>query len=140
MKTLQDLKGSRWAGKGELWLDPKGNEAAVSDCTCTVEDGTVRYTWSHEGKEHKGSIELREGGAVFHDTFHSADPMEFKPWPVPGAVFSVIGSYSVGGGPAWGWRIVLAVRPSDELVLQMTNVTPWGEDGRAVRMVFQKAG
>jgi hypothetical protein len=39
----------------------------------------------------------------------------------------------------WGWRIGLYLRPTDELALQMTVITPWGEEGRAVRMVFQRA-
>jgi hypothetical protein len=90
-------------------------------------------------QSHKGSITLRDGGADFDDTFHAAETMAFEPWPVPGALLSLIGSYAVGGGPAWGWRIVVGLRPSGELVLQMTNVTPWGEDGRAVRMVFSRA-
>lgn len=139
MNTLRDLRGSRWSGKGELWLDPLGNEAAVSDCTLVIEDAAVRYTWSHEGKAHEGSLALRDGGAEFTDTFHSSQPMQFAPFPVPGALLSLIGSYSMDGGPAWGWRIALCHRPTGELVLQMTNVTPWGEDGRAVRMVFSRA-
>jgi len=40
-----------------------------------------------------------------------------------------------GEGPPWGWRVAVAHRPSGELVLQMTNIKPWGEDGRAVRMI-----
>jgi hypothetical protein len=32
----------------------------------------------------------------------------------------------------------LSERPSGELVLQMTNVAPWGEEQRAVRMVFTR--
>ena len=139
MQTLAELKGTRWSGKGELWLDPLGNEAAVSDCTLAVEDGAIRYTWSHDGKSHQGSITLRDGGADFDDTFHAAETMAFTPWPVPGALLSLIGSYAAGDGPPWGWRIVVTQRPSGELVLQMTNVTPWGEDGRAVRMIFVRA-
>ena len=29
-------------------------------------------------------------------------------------------------------------RTGDELVLQMTNVAPWGEHGRAVRMIVRR--
>jgi hypothetical protein len=28
--------------------------------------------------------------------------------------------------------------PAGELVLQMTNITPWGEEARAVRMTFTR--
>jgi hypothetical protein len=35
----------------------------------------------------------------------------------------------------WGWRIGLSLRaPTGELVLRMTNIAPWGEEARAVRM------
>ena len=39
----------------------------------------------------------------------------------------------------WGWRINLCFRePTGELVLQMTNIAPWGEEARAVRMVCKR--
>jgi hypothetical protein len=114
------------AGRGDV----DGNQGLAT--------GAVRYTWSHDGKPHEGSILLRDGGADYKDTFHASEGMRFEPWPVSGALLGLIGSYAMGGGPAWGWRIVLGQRPSGELVLQMTNVTPWGEDGRAVRMTFSR--
>ena len=42
-----------------------------------------------------------------------------------------------GDGPPWGWRTKLSLRAmgGEGLVLQMTNIAPWGESGRAVRMV-----
>ncbi len=138
MQTLADLRGTRWTGKGELWMDPLGNEASVCDCTLTIEERALRYTWSHDGKPHEGTIRLRDDGADFQDTFHASEGMKFDNWSVPGALVGLIGSYAMGGGPAWGWRMVVGLRPTGELVLQMTNVTPWGEDGRAVRMVFSK--
>ena len=48
MRSIRELKGSRWTGKTELWLDPFGNDAALSDCTITVGEGAVSYTWSHD--------------------------------------------------------------------------------------------
>ena len=55
------------------------------------------------------------------------------------ALFDLLGSYG-DGGPRWGWRMMLSLRPPFEgapesLVLQMTNIAPWGEEARAVRMV-----
>jgi hypothetical protein len=51
------------------------------------------------------------------------------------SIVDVEGTYSAGDGTDWAWRISLSQRPGGELVLQMTNITPWGERGRAVRMV-----
>jgi hypothetical protein len=48
-------------------------------------------------------------------------------------LFQIQGEY--GPDADWGWRTALSLRtPTDELVLQMTNIAPWGEEARAVRM------
>ena len=46
--------------------------------------------------------------------------------------------YQVGDEPNWVWCSILSKRPDGALVLQMTNIAPWGEEGRAVRMVFYR--
>lgn len=138
MQTLTDLDGSRWTGTSELWLDPAGNEAIVSDCTLHVVDGRVEYTWSYKGEEHTGSLTPKGDRAEFQDSWHSVKPMECTPVRGSWALMEFFGTYAAGEGPEWGWRLAVSIRPSDELVLQMTNVTPWGEDGRAVRMIGKR--
>jgi hypothetical protein len=139
MTTLNDLAGSRWAGQAELWLDRVGNAADLSDCTISVEGDAVRYTWAYEGKAHEGLLALRDGGADFSDSWHSPQAMAFAAVDASWALVDVMGTYPAPEGPPWGWRISLALRPTGELVLQMTNITPWGERGRAVRMVCTRA-
>lgn len=140
MKGLsQDLVGTRWAGEGELWLDPKGNEVTTYPCSMTVEDGVVRYRWTYEGKTHEGSLTLRDGGADFTDTWHSPQLTPCDAIAGSWAMVDVAGTYAAPEGPPWGWRTTVSLRPSGELVLQMTNFTPWGEHGRAVRMVCKRA-
>ena len=136
MKTLNDLKGTQWAGKGELWLDPLGNTADHSECTIAIDDEGISYTWSYKGDTHRGSLKPSDGGADFTDSWHSPQAMRCNDVPGSWGLLNVQGSYSAGEGPDWGWRISLCVRaPTGELVLQMTNIAPWGEEGRAVRMV-----
>ncbi|MCG8424885.1 MAG: hypothetical protein MJE77_43930 [Proteobacteria bacterium] len=134
METLTDLQGTRWAGKAELWLDPLGDKAERSDCTIAVEADVVRYTWSHEGKAHQGSIRLRDDGADFTDSWHQPEPMKCDRVLGAWGLLQVLGTY--GPQSDWGWRTRLSLRtPTGELVLQMTNIAPWGEEARAVRMV-----
>ena len=39
----------------------------------------------------------------------------------------------------WGWRIIVCFRaPTGEPVVQMTNIAPWGEEVRAVRMTCHR--
>jgi hypothetical protein len=85
----------------------------------------------------QGSITLSEDSADFVDTFHSPDPMPLKSLSNSWGLFQVEGKY--GPGQDWGWRIGLCIRtPTDQLVLQMTNIAPWGEEVRAVRMAAKR--
>jgi hypothetical protein len=137
MAALAELNGTKWKGAAELWLDPPGDQAIRSDSTLSVEGNVVRYTWSHESKPHQGSITLGDDGADFVDTFHAEEALRCRPVPASQGFFRVEGVW--GPERDWGWRIGLYLRPTDELVLLMTVITPWGEEGRAVRMVFRRA-
>ena len=144
MGTLYELNGTRWAGTAELWLDPLGDDVVRGECTVSVDDDVVRYTWSHEGKSHEGkshegkshegSITLREDDAEFMDSWHQPQPMTCRRVADAWGLFQVLGEY--GPQSEWRWRTGLSLRaPTDELVLQMTNIAPWGEEARAVRMI-----
>lgn len=132
---LSDLKGT-WTGTNELWLDPLGDVAEKSDARIEIGDD-VRYTWSREGTEQQGRLVPTEAGADFTDTFHQADGvMSCRTVVHARSVLSVEGTYM----ETWGWRIAICHRePTGELVLQMTNITPWGEEARAVRLVAKRA-
>ena len=138
MTALRELAGTTWSGRAELWVDPLGNEVDACDCRIEVEADHLEYHWSYEGKPHVGRVVFRPGGADFTDSWHSESVMVCVTAPSPWAMIDVLGTYDGGEGSEWGWRILLALRPSDELVLQMTNVTPWGEEGRAVRMICSR--
>ena len=133
---LSELEGRKWAGAAELWLDPLGDSAIRSDCTLAIEGRVLRYTWQYEGKDQAGSVRWSDDGAEFTDTWHQKEPMPCRPVPGARGLFQVQGQY--GPDADWGWRIGLCLRPeTNELVLQMTNITAWGEEVRAVRMVGQ---
>ncbi|HMR05310.1 MAG TPA: hypothetical protein PKA88_06020 [Polyangiaceae bacterium] len=130
-----ELVGSRWQGKCELWEDPLGDVAQTSECSVAVDANALTYTWSYKGKPHQGRLELSADGAEFVDSWHQEKPIKGERLP-SGAIATVRYTYM----EEWGWRINLCHRtPSDELVLQMTNIAPWGEEARAVRMVCQRA-
>jgi hypothetical protein len=136
-KVLAALAGTSWTGEHELWLDPLGNSAHGGGCTLTIEPKALRYTWEHEGKTYRGLFEL-EQPIRWSDTFHEPAAVACRPLPDAWGLLAVSYTYPAPPGPDWGWRIGLSRRPDDTLVLQMTNVTPWGEEGRAVRMVFAR--
>jgi hypothetical protein len=139
MFPSEALAGTQWTGSAELWLDPLGDVAQRSDCTMTVTDSGVTYTWSYEGSPQFGSIVLRDGAVEFTDSWHQPEPMTCQRLADTRGLFAVLGAYGPDG--QWGWRISLSMRePSGQLVLQMTNIAPWGEEARAVRMVGNPAG
>jgi hypothetical protein len=134
MKSLAELAGTHWVGDAELWLDPLGDSPDRSDCTLAIDNRVVAYTWSYDGTQHHGSIALQNDRATFTDSWHQPEPMECKLVTGRHSLFQVQGTY--GPDNDWGWRIMLSRRePTGELVLQMTNIAPWGEETRAVRMV-----
>ena len=93
MGTLSELNGTKWVGAAELWPDPLGDNVVRSDCTMSVDDHVVRYTWSHEGKGHEGSITLRDDGADFTDSWHSGEPMRCRRLADAWGLFQVQGEY-----------------------------------------------
>lgn len=125
-------------GVAELWLDPAGNDAEKSACTAHVEADRLEYTWSREGVEHRGTLALTDAGARWQDAWHQSEGVDCAPIAGSWALVAVTYNYRAPGTPDWGWRIFVCLRPSGELVLQMTNVTPWGEEARAVRMIFER--
>ena len=137
MNTLADLKGTKWSGSAELWVDPLGDNVAHSACSLSIESDGVSYNWSHDGQEHIGKVILYDDRAVFTDTWHQPDEMRCQRLEGMQGLFQIEGRY----GPQldWGWRIGFSYRtPTGELVLQMTNIAPWGEEARAVRIVCQQ--
>ena len=138
MDTLASFAGTRWRGKNELWLDPLGNEAITSECTLSVEADELSYEWEYEGRKQQGQLTLTEDGANFVDSFHSETTMACRSLTGARGLLQVEGTYGPDGG--WGWRIALYYRaPLSQMVLQMTNIAPWGEETRAVRATLDKS-
>lgn len=137
MQNISELSGTKWAGRSELWLDPLGDTAIEGTCTLEVGDSGITYTWTHEGDTKEGSVTLEDGGGVFTDTFHSPTDMKCKNLVGNRGFFLMEGTY--GDSNEWGWLVGLSQRtPTGELILQMTNIAPWGEEARAVRFTCQK--
>ena len=135
-KWFSKYQGTEWAGTGELWLDPEGNKGESFACSLVFETDVLHYTWSYEGQTQKGSFTFNEGEAIWTDSWHQPKPTKCVDVPNAWGLFTVEYSYDMPSSPSWDWRSKLSERPNGELVLQMTNIAPWGEEGRAVRMIF----
>lgn len=137
-QLLNKFAGTKWSGSGELWLDPEGNNSDKYDCDLTIDFEAIHYSWVFDNEIKKGSFIFNADGAIWADTWHQPEPVQCfnvaKAW----GIFTINYAYEVPNNPKWGWQSKLSERPDGSLVLQMTNITPWGEEGRAVRMVFTR--
>lgn len=138
---MEHLNGTGWTGTGELWLDQRGDEALRHPCTLAIEGNMLRYTWMFEGKPQEGRLVVNpDGSAHWTDTWHQPSEVHCRPEPDAMGLVGVRYAYPAPSGPDWGWRIGVCQRPTGQVVLQMTNVTGWGEEVRAVRMIFDRKG
>ena len=136
MRRLDELTGTNWTGKGELWLDPEGNNTTTYDCQLQIKIDAVSYSWDYEGSQKNGSFTFTKEGAIWVDSWHQSEPVECTNVLNTWGLFTVSNTYDVPSNPSWGWRSKLSERPDKTLVLQMINIAPWGEEARAVRMIF----
>lgn len=135
---LTKLEGTTWTGRGELWLDPEGNKADIYKCQLHIENGAINYTWTYDGETKNGRFTFNEGNIIWFDSWHQPEAVKCIEVPDVAGLFTVKYTYEVPDNPYWGWQSKLSQRPDGTLVLQMTNIAPWGEEGRAVRMVFSR--
>jgi hypothetical protein len=126
---------SVWYGESELWLDPAGNDAQVSEATVSVQPDSIAYTWVYEGSQQTGLLQWEGDILRWNDSWHQPEGVALTVVPGNGSIAAAEYSYPAGEGPDWHWRIKLSERPDGTLVLQMTNIAPWGEEARAVRTV-----
>jgi hypothetical protein len=132
--NLNEVAGT-WIGTAELWEDPSGDIVKTSDCTMTITADSVAYTWVYDGTPHEGVISLAESGLSFQDTWHQKEEVSTERVPNSASLATVHFTYA----EEWGWRINVCYRtPTEELVVQMTNIAPWGEEARAVRMACHR--
>ena len=110
------------------------------DCALWTEKDALRYTWSYEGQPQEGRFTFEADGASWTDSWHQPEPARCVAVPEAWGLFTVTYTYEVPSNPPWGWRTTLSERPDGNLVLQMTNLAPWGEEGRAVPMTFSREG
>jgi hypothetical protein len=133
--VLAALDGA-WTGTMRLWLEADA-PPDESGSTATLIGGRLHWTWSFGGAPKAGWIDPAD--LTWADSFHQPEPKPLRPMPRPGALLSGDYTYPAPEGPDWGWQVVLSQRPDGALVLQMTNLCPWGESAPAVMAVWARA-
>jgi hypothetical protein len=75
---------------------------------------------------------------AWNDSFHMSKSTMISRGPRAPRGFSVLGSYAAPPGPDWGWRTSFDLITPDRLVILMTNISPEGEESRAVEIEYAR--
>jgi hypothetical protein len=140
---LAQLVGG-WSGTSRVWFEPDklADESPVVGTIQLVLDGRFAlflYQGSIDGETQHGmftfgfNTTLERYEASWVDSFHNNTAIMFCIGAVTEGGFSVLGSYpDPTGGPDWDWRTEAVLVDPDHLTLTAYNITPEGEEFKAV--------
>lgn len=142
-----------WEGTAKTWFEPDklADESPNSGTIRAVLDGTFvihEYTSSMQSKPLSGIATFgyylmeKKWQMAWVDTFHMGTGIllsESAPAEASGSKFSVLGHYGDGaGGPNWGWRTQVEVASRNDLIITHYNITPQGEEAKAVEIRYRR--
>jgi len=146
---LRSLCGE-WRGACRTWFEPEqlADESPIEAAISPLLEGRfVRYEYhgSLVGETMHGIMEIgyyaQRGRfeAAWIDNCHMGTGMLFSTGDALSDGFSVLGSYPDGqGGPEWGWRTEFRLLAPDRLTLTAYNITPAGQEARAVEAAYTR--
>lgn len=140
----------QWRGTVRTWFDPEA-EAIENEISGTFRRALGNGALLHEYRSQVGDrradgvaligidIATNRHCVSWVDTFHTgSNVMLFaaEDRAIEDGV-SLHGAYAAGD-ETWRWRIVIRVAGADEARIEHFNITPDGEEGRAIEIVYRR--
>ena len=145
---LAKLAGN-WEGMTKTWFEPDvlTDESPMTGSIKPVLDGRFmlhEYKGSLDGKPFEGiaiygfDVANSKYQCAWVDSFHMSTGIMLSESTTPGS-FSVLGKYGSPEFPEpWGWRTTIELTGDGQLVLTAFNISPEGEESKAVETVYKR--